>query len=391
LPAVSNEATNYAATVSGGRWNRAHGEFSVIGGGGGYNSPDSNLARGDYSVVGGGRANIADTTYATVGGGYDNTAGGIYSTIGGGNGNSADTNYSTIGGGYSNSAGYRSTVCGGYNNTATNEYSSVVCGGQDNEAYRRFSFIGGGTNNFTQWEWSVIGGGWGNTTNGARCTIAGGEGNIAGGGTWATVGGGWDNTASGERSTVGGGYNNTASAYCAVVAGGCNNVASADYSMAAGSGARALHNGTFVWADASNDEFKSTNDNQVMILASGGTWIFSDPELSSGVTIHPGASAWATYSALNLKENLKPVNGNDILQKISSLNINEWNFKAQSDNVTHIGPSSQDFYNAFGLGESDKTISTIDADGVALAGIQALLEKIEKLEARVAELEADRK
>ena len=33
---------------------------------------------------------------------------------------------------------------------------------------------------------------------------------------------------------------------------------------------------------------------------------------------------------------------------------------------------AQDFYKAFGLGEDDRHISTVDADGVALAAIQAL-------------------
>ena len=33
---------------------------------------------------------------------------------------------------------------------------------------------------------------------------------------------------------------------------------------------------------------------------------------------------------------------------------------------------AQDFYAAFGLGESDKGIDTVDADGVALAAIQGL-------------------
>jgi trimeric autotransporter adhesin len=37
-----------------------------------------------------------------------------------------------------------------------------------------------------------------------------------------------------------------------------------------------------------------------------------------------------------------------------------------------MGPMAQDFRAAFGLGESEKAISTVDADGVALAAIQGL-------------------
>ena len=56
-----------------------------------------------------------------------------------------------------------------------------------------------------------------------------------------------------------------------------------------------------------------------------------------------------------------------------------------------MGPSAQDFRAAFGLGHSDRMISTVDADGVALAAIQGLNRKLERevesLAARNADLE----
>jgi hypothetical protein len=54
---------------------------------------------------------------------------------------------------------------------------------------------------------------------------------------------------------------------------------------------------------------------------------------------------------------------------------------------------AQDFHAAFGLGESDRTITTVDADGVALAAIQGLNEKVEvrsqKGEVSIQKLEAE--
>ena len=54
---------------------------------------------------------------------------------------------------------------------------------------------------------------------------------------------------------------------------------------------------------------------------------------------------------------------------------------------------AQDFYAAFGLGGSDTTITTVDPDGVALAAIQGLNEKVEsrkqKAESRIQKLEAE--
>ena len=56
-----------------------------------------------------------------------------------------------------------------------------------------------------------------------------------------------------------------------------------------------------------------------------------------------------------------------------------------------MGPTAQDFRAAFGLGEDDKHISTVDADGVALAAIQAIyrlsLEKDAQLRKQQAQIQ----
>ena len=60
-----------------------------------------------------------------------------------------------------------------------------------------------------------------------------------------------------------------------------------------------------------------------------------------------------------------------------------WNFKDLHDG-RHMGPMAQDFYAAFGLGNSDRTITSVDPDGVELAAIQGLNQKLEE-QARVIE------
>ena len=52
--------------------------------------------------------------------------------------------------------------------------------------------------------------------------------------------------------------------------------------------------------------------------------------------------------------------------------IHEWNYKSQESGIRHVGPTAQDFYAAFGLGEDPLRIGTMDADGIALAGVKAL-------------------
>jgi hypothetical protein len=51
---------------------------------------------------------------------------------------------------------------------------------------------------------------------------------------------------------------------------------------------------------------------------------------------------------------------------------------------------AQDFMAAFGLGDSDKKINMVDANGVAMVAIQALYRRVKDLEAEVATLRAER-
>jgi trimeric autotransporter adhesin len=58
------------------------------------------------------------------------------------------------------------------------------------------------------------------------------------------------------------------------------------------------------------------------------------------------------------------------------MSIATWNWKSQDASIRHMGPMAQDFHAAFGLGETDKGISTMDADGVALAAIQGMHQEL---------------
>lgn len=92
---------------------------------------------------------------------------------------------------------------------------------------------------------------------------------------------------------------------------------------------------------------------------------------SSGAYLSDGGT-WQNASDRNLKENFTDLNQEEVLAKINALNIQQWNYKREDSSVTHIGPIAQDFYEAFKVGGSDTSISTIDPAGVALIGIQAL-------------------
>ncbi len=91
----------------------------------------------------------------------------------------------------------------------------------------------------------------------------------------AVIGGGFGNTVLSSRSFIGGGHSNTVDAgvLSAVIPGGRNNLAGGNYSLAAGYRAKALHFGTFVWADSQEADFTSTANNQFLIRAAGGVGI----------------------------------------------------------------------------------------------------------------------
>ena len=104
------------------------------------------------------------------------------------------------------------------------------------------------------------------------------------------------------------------------------------------------------------------------------------------------AQSYNPLSDRNAKENIAAIDPAEMLQKVVALPISKWNFRTD-EAVSHVGPMAQDFHAAFGLGTDDKHIATVDADGVALAAIQGLNEKVEsgkqKAESRMERLEAE--
>jgi hypothetical protein len=393
-----NQASNLNTTVGGGYGNVADGSDATIGGGG------NNAASGSQATVGGGQGNVVTATAATVSGGYQNTAGGSHATIGGGAGNSALSEYATIGGGGNSIAsGSQATVGGGWNNIASGSRATIG-GGWLNNAGALYATVGGGGMNTASGDSATIGGGADNTASGLVATVAGGGGNTAGGdfstvgggadntanNEYATVGGGWINIAGGSRSTVGGGYNNTADGLFATIPGGSWNTAQGDYSFAAGNRAKAYNPGCFVWGDASGADITCSIHNRTVFRSSGGYYIYTNGDLSSGMYLSAAGSSWNAVSDRGRKENLKPVDNQELLARLATIDIATWNYIAQDPSIRHIGPMADDFNGLVdGLGgEGEDYINSLDADGVALAAVQGLYEQNQALQQRVDDLEA---
>jgi hypothetical protein len=425
----SNIASGYAATVGGGYSNQADSAYAFIGGG--YNNTAS-----AYAVIGGGYINTASGNRAFVGAGGNNSASGSSSTVGGGNSNAASGTFAFVGGGAQNIAtSVASTVAGGEYNIASGDmatvggglrdtasgYRATVGGGENNSAESSYTFVGGGYFNTASHQYATVSGGCINTASGYATTIAGGYAdtamsiysgilsgysNLAGNetaDTGATVAGGYDNSANSKFSivsggrlnradsiytTVSGGYADTANGYYATVPGGIANKAAGNYSFVAGRRAKANNQGCFVWGDATDANVSASVDNRWVARCSGGVYFYTNSSLSSGVYVAAGGNSWSAVSDRNMKENFQPVDGSDVLLKLMTMPITTWNYKSQDPSIRHIGPMAQDFA-GFGVGEDDKHITTIDADGIALAAIKELAKQVQELKEENKELQKE--
>ncbi len=98
------------------------------------------------------------------------------------------------------------------------------------------------------------------------------------------------------------------------------------------------------------------------------------------------ATNFIQTSDVNLKTAFTPVDSAAVLEAVAALPIAEWSFRSDAEGVRHLGPTAQDFAAAFGLGDTRTGIASVDADGVALAAIQALEAENDQLRAEIAEL-----
>jgi hypothetical protein len=279
-------------------------------------------------------------------------------------------NYGTVGGGGDNQAGDDA-------GSTSDNVGATVAGGSGNTASGFVSAIGGGTVNHATGSDSTVAGGQFNTAAGLNSSVAGG--NV--------------NTAGGPAAAVGGGSNNVAPSLGATVPGGTSNLAAGQTSFAAGNQAKANGNGTFVWADSQSADMNSSGSDQFVARAQGRFFLQSDSTLddqggfintSTGGFLSAGG-AWTNSSDENLKSGVQRIAPRRVLHRVASLPVTSWHYDAEPG-VRHIGPMAQDFHRAFHLGEDNRHIASVDADGVALAAIKGLNRKVERLEDQIASL-----
>jgi hypothetical protein len=176
------------------------------------------------------------------------------------------------------------------------------------------------------------------------------------------------------------------------VAIGLQNSASGQFSVAIGKNARtANRQGSIVLGDGcagfSSDSVYATANNQFVARGCGGIRFFTSQSLSSGVEVAAGGGSWSSVSDRNRKANFATVEGEDVLLRLRNVPVTTWNYITQDRTIRHAGAMAQDFYAAFGLGESELLINSVDMDGINLAAVKALEARSTRQQARIEELE----
>lgn len=355
----SNSATGDRSHVGGGDDNSASGYASVVAGGG------NNGASGIYSTVGGGQSNFATGTsgieaWTTVGGGYGNKASGDSSTVAGGNSNDSSGIYSTVPGGRLNCAGGDMSFAAGFRavTRAGNQAGDEQC----------FQVAGSGDANGD--EGTFI---WADSQNanfistGPNQFLVRSEGGVGINGTPAAAGL--------EMSIFGATPFDGFVEFGLIPKPSLNGNTGERVEFGVGKGG--------VGANDADLRIVHRNDSSAFfehlsIDGDGSVIVRSNPaNTNQGVQLAIGAGAWSTLSDRNLKTDIQSILPLDVLERLVAMPIQQWRYIGQPGEVQHIGPMAQDFAAAFGVGENDTTISTVDADGVALAAIQGLNQKLE--------------
>ncbi len=210
------------------------------------------------------------------------------------------------------------------------------------------------------------------------------------------------------------GQQTTANAFNALSLGyntqalGTESIAAGRNALARGMGSAAFNNAqttvaataSFAWGDYSTSTpIVADIAGQFKVRATGGVRFVTNAADTAGVVLFGGNSAWSSISDRNMKRDIRELDGEDVLARLARMPVSEWGYKAQDASIRHMGPMAQDFHAAFGLGEDPLRISTIDADGVALAAARALeartrainerlQQELDALRARLASLEA---
>jgi trimeric autotransporter adhesin len=350
---VNNSAFGSTVTVAGGGFGGSTCVDPVTG----VSPPRScgNSATGDGSTISGGWANDIDDD-------IDGVIGGV---ISGGLNNRVFGDLGTIAGGYLNEGNTYSSIGGGQNNKAFGN-GSTIPGGEYNRASGQYAFAAGRYTSATHNGVFV----WGDSTT--TTPIASTAAN-----QFVIRSAGGVHLSPETRLYFRQGTRQMINLW------GTSATTPDDFGIGVQTGTAYFRsNSNFCWHKG------GTHDNA--FCAPGGTgtvqMALRDTAVATTAVGHLYAASFNIGSDRAVKTAITSINPRTVLNKVLAMPITSWAYKTDST-TRHIGPMAQDFHKAFGLGGSDKSIATVDADGVALAAIQGLHQLVKDKDAKIGALE----
>jgi hypothetical protein len=164
-------------------------------------------------------------------------------------------------------------------------------------------------------------------------------------------------------------------------------------SFAAGRRSKATNSGSFVCSGVGPVDTSSTNDNSLTVRAPGGVRFITSATATNfpaslpiyEVFVAPGGTAWTALSDRESKTDFRPIEPREVLAKLAAMPVTSWRYK-HDPSRRYIGPTSQHFMEAFYLGDYNKGINVLDADGVTFAAIKGLVQELKERDKEIKEL-----
>ena len=119
--------------------------------------------------------------------------------------------------------------------------------------------------------------------------------------------------------------------------------------------------------------------------AAGGAFLWdnqADPAVEMSLDTAGNLTTTGTVNGVSSREaktDFAALDPKTTLSRVATLPISIWSYKADGPGVRHAGPMSEDFYQAFQLGQDDKHISFTDSAGIALAAVQGLNQIVQEI------------
>jgi hypothetical protein len=90
-----------------------------------------------------------------------------------------------------------------------------------------------------------------------------------------------------------------------------------------------------------------------------------------------------------IKDGFQSVDRGSVLERLATIDVTEWSYRRDGSAIRHMGPVAQDFREAFGLGTDGEHIHTVDGQGVTIAAVQALHDRVRQLQSDNEQLRRD--